>query len=72
MAQDLIDNMKIDTGQMKGLLSDMKGIVYTNYSLLESIAEDYSMAVSVNEDGSLEIDVTDMLAMQKVAEIHIQ
>lgn len=67
MAQDLIDNMQVDTEQMKELLGDMKWIVYTNYSLLESSNEDFSKAISVNEDGSLEIDVTDMIAMQNIS-----
>ena len=72
MAQDLIENMEVDTEQMKELLGDMKGIVYTNYSLLESSNEKYSIAISVNEDWSLEIDVTDMIAMQKVTEKHLK
>ena len=68
MAQDIIDNMDVDQVQMQELLGDMKWIVYTNYSLLEPSDIDYMIAITVNEDGSLELDVTDMIAMQKIAD----
>ncbi len=68
MAQDIIDNMDVDALQMKELMWDMKWIVYTNYSLMGGEDVDYMIAITVNEDGSLELDVTDMIAMQKVAD----
>lgn len=68
MAQDMVDNMGIDNIQMEELMWDLKWAVYTNYTLTEKPDYDHMIAITVNEDGSLEIDVTDMLAMQNIAE----
>ncbi len=72
MAQDMIKNINSDNTEMQQamleLAGDMKWIVYTNYSLMWWADMDYMIAITVNENGSLEIDVTDMIAMQKIAD----
>ncbi len=70
MAQDMIDSMGIDNIQMEELMWDLKWAVYTNYTLTEKPDYDYMIAITVNEDGSLEIDVTDVVTMQEIAEQH--
>ena len=72
MAQDIIDGMDAEKLQMKELLWDMKWIVYTNYNLMDKKSPDYTIAITVNENWSLELDVTDMLAMEKVTDEFIK
>ncbi len=72
MAQDMIANINSGNKEMQQamieLVWDLKWIVYTNYSLMWWEETDYMIAITVSEDGSLEIDVTDMVAMQKIAD----
>jgi len=75
MAQEILSSLSTwdnKNSEIEDMLWDMKWIVYTNYNLMDKKAPDYTIAITVNEDWSLELDVTDMLAMEKVTDEFIK
>lgn len=67
IAQDMAQEMGVDkSNQMKDLIWDLNGVVYTNYSLTKNIPLDYIISISVEENGTLEIVATDQQKMQNV------
>ncbi len=68
MAQDIARQMWDNPlGGMWDLMWDLKGVVYTNYSLTQDTSADHIISISVEEDWTLEIVVTDRKTMQNVA-----
>ena len=67
MAQDIVKQMwDKPSNQIQDLLWDLKGIVYTNYSLTKKTQVDNIVSISVEEDWTLEIVVTDQKNMENV------
>ncbi len=68
MAQDIVKQIwNNSSNEMKSLIWDLKGIIYTNYSLTKEPSSDYIISISVEEDWTLEIVVTDRKNMQNIA-----
>ncbi len=73
MAQDIVKQMWTDSSnQIKDLMWDLKGIVYTNYSLTKNPESDNIISISVDEDWTLEIVVTDRKNMQNIVSNKLQ
>jgi len=67
MAQEIARQMWDNPlGGMWDLMWDLKGVVYTNYSLTQDPSSDHIISISVEEDGTLEIVVTDRKNMQNI------
>jgi len=67
MAQDIIQQMwSGSSNHMQDLMWDLKGIVYTNYSLTKNPESDNIISISVEENWTLEIVVTDRKNMQNI------
>lgn len=67
MAQNIVKQMWNDSSnQIKDLMWDLKGIVYTNYSLTKNPEWDNIISISVEGDWTLEIVITDRKNMQNV------
>jgi hypothetical protein len=67
MAQDIIQQMwSGSSNHMQDLMWDLKGIVYTNYSLTKNPESENIISISVEEDWTLEIVVTDRKNMQNI------
>ncbi len=67
MAQDIVKKMWNDSSsQIKDLMWDLKGVVYTNYSLTKNPESDNIISISVEENWTLEIVVTDRKNMQNI------
>ncbi|HOG15457.1 MAG TPA: hypothetical protein PK674_02615 [Candidatus Absconditabacterales bacterium] len=67
LAQDTLKKMGKNTlDQLKDMVGDLKGVVYTNYSIIKNPETDQIISISVEEDGTLEIVVVDRKNMQNV------
>jgi hypothetical protein len=67
IAQDIIQQMwSGSSSHIKDLMWDLKGIVYTNYSLTKNPESDNIISISVEENWTLEIVVTDRKNMQNI------
>lgn len=71
MAQDIVKKMWTDSSdQIKDLMWDLNGIIYTNYSLTKNPDSQYIVSISVEWNWTLEIVITDWQKMQNASVKH--